>query len=112
LVAKTHLENPQNLPMVNHKNFDRTDNKVENLEWSSYGDNMIHFGVKNCKSVQKLDSDGNMIQTYDSISQASTENNIGDTGIVNACKGNQKTAGGFKWKYNDNNLCEKFASPV
>jgi len=40
LVAAAYLENPFNLPDVNHKNNKRQDNRVTNLEYVSHSDNM------------------------------------------------------------------------
>lgn len=42
LVAASWLENPYNLETVNHKNHDRSDNSVGNLEWMSRSDNTKH----------------------------------------------------------------------
>ena len=42
LVASAFIENAKNLPEVNHKNSDRTDNRVENLEWVTAKDNVAH----------------------------------------------------------------------
>ena len=41
-VAKAFIENPLNLKEVNHKNGDKSDNSVENLEWITHGDNIRH----------------------------------------------------------------------
>ena len=51
LVAVTHIENPKNLPMVNHKNYNRSDNRLENLEWVTYSDNMKHSALKTTTQV-------------------------------------------------------------
>ena len=42
LVAETFIKNPYNLKTVNHINGDRTNNRVENLEWMTYSENHIH----------------------------------------------------------------------
>jgi hypothetical protein len=42
IVAKTFLENPNSYNIVNHKNGDKTDNSVENLEWCTFSENSLH----------------------------------------------------------------------
>ena len=43
LVAEAFIPNPNNLQMVNHINSDKTDNRIENLEWVTARDNTNHF---------------------------------------------------------------------
>lgn len=42
VTAMTFIPNPDNLPEINHKNSNRTDNRIENLEWVTPQENMVH----------------------------------------------------------------------
>ena len=53
LVAKTFIPNPNNLPQINHKDEDKTNNCAKNLEWCTCSYN-INYGSRNEKAAEKL----------------------------------------------------------
>lgn len=111
LVAKAFISNPQNLPQVNHINeFDKTDNRVENLEWMSAKDN-CNYGTRNQRQVEKrlnnpqrskqvhqYTLDGNLIKIWLS-SRECDRNGFNQAAVSRCCLGKQKQHKGFKWKY-------------
>lgn len=82
-------------------------NNLQMLTWEdhknkSYEDIKNRHNRKTCKPVIKIDAKtGKTIKEYDSIKQASDVNNITDINISRVCRGIRKTAGGFKWAYNN-----------
>ena len=50
LVAETFITNPSAKPVVNHKNSRRRDNRVENLEWVTHSENLVHSWVEGARA--------------------------------------------------------------
>lgn len=105
LVALTFLKNENNYPIVNHKDENKKNNNVENLEWTNHSKNAIH---SSSKDINQIDiKTGKIIATFNSINSASIALNKKDgSGIGKTLGGKQKTAYGFKWEYSisDKNL--------
>lgn len=103
LVIKQFIPNPDNKGDVNHINGIKTDNRIENLEWMTRSENMLHSCYtlgSLIKSVIQMDLNDKILNIYTSINKASKENNISIGNISSVCSGKRKTAGGYKWKFN------------
>lgn len=96
VVANTFLDNPKNLPEVNHKDKNTSNNCVDNLEWCTSQYNSRHSKGKPVIMYCSLDKSE---RKFSCIREASEEMNIDNTSITRCCKGIQKHAGGFIWKY-------------
>lgn len=112
LVAKAFIDNPLNKKTVNHIDGNKLNNCVNNLEWATSSENNKHAfdnGLSkphNQRKVNQYDLNNNYIKTWNSIAEFLKENNINlkNSGITSCCKGKQKTAYGYKWKYADEEL--------
>ena len=129
LVAETFLPNPDNLPEVNHKDEDKTNNfvflnedgtvnkKKSNLEWKNHIDNCNH-GTRNeraakantngkcSKPVLQFTLDGEFIREWPSAMECE-RNGFNQGHVISCCNGKRKTHKGFRFMYYDD-YKEKF----
>lgn len=104
LVGKAFIPNPQNLPYINHKDEDPTNNTVENLEWCDQKYNQDYSKYQLELEVGQLDKDGGeLINTYKSLNEAMRQTGINVGSISMCCNGKIKSAGGYVWKYLNRN---------
>lgn len=94
VIANLFIPNPNNYPCINHKNENKLDNRVDNLEWCTYSYNSTY---SRGKPIKQYDNQNNFIKEWKSINEAKKETKINN--IEKCLKGKYKTAGGFIWKY-------------
>lgn len=110
LVAETFLPLPENYKelVVNHKNGNKEDNRVENLEWITHAENSAHASNSGLldfrkKKIKQYDLNCNFIKEYPSQVDASKESGISEDNINNCVRKMTQSAGGFIWRFSDDN---------
>ena len=106
LVATNFIPNPLNLEIVNHKDEDKLNNSVDNLEWVSIKENNNYSYNKHperrdsvCKKIIQYDLDGNFIKIWNSLVDAQKNLNISYSSISACLRGKSGRAGNFQWIY-------------
>lgn len=103
LMALTFLPNPNNYIVINHKNENKQDNRIDNLEWCNqiyninYGTSLIKRSKSQGKKVRCIET--NII--YYSIGEASRQTGIDGSLIQRVCSGKRNHTHNLHWEYVD-----------
>jgi hypothetical protein len=103
LVVEAFVPNINNLPEVNHKDGDKANNNLTNLEWSSYRNNLLHayrtgLHKPKGKAVVCFNRFGVSVKHYENIVSV-TADGFSPSLVCRCAKGKQKTHKGRIWKY-------------
>lgn len=111
LVASAFCDNPNEYNIVDHIDTDPTNNRAENLRWTTPHGNM-HNPISHQKRMKKImeaiprkciqmDREGKPIKVWDSLKDACTALGLSKGNLTSACQGKYQTCGGYKWAYYD-----------
>lgn len=99
LVAEAYIPNPNGCKIINHKDENKHNNCINNLEWctskynNEYSGNILAATKSHYRKVRCVETG----EIFESIKSAKDKYNINN--ISAACRGVQKTAGGYHWEY-------------
>lgn len=118
LVAEAFIPNHYNLPCVNHKDENKLNNSVDNLEWCDKSYNALYGNTRNkiqetknknnsrgCQiPVEQYTLNGEFITYFISPIEAQKATGVQHSNILKVCKNERKQAGGYLWKYSNNKI--------
>ena len=110
LVALAFIPNPNGYKEINHKDENKLNNNVDNLEWCTreynmaYGSARLRQGISRGNPVKQLAMDNIVIARYSSANIASILTNIDPSSIIKCCQGKRKYAGGYAWQYDEKSM--------
>ena len=121
MIALAFLDNPHNLPQINHKDEDKTNNRLENLEYCD-GRYNINYGtaIERAKStffksytekvrrIIQYKQDGSVVQVFKNMFEATSKTGYTSNSISLCCNGYCKTCHGYVFKYEG----DEFVAPV
>ena len=104
LVAQAFIENPYNYNYVNHKNENKEDNRVKNLEWCTNSYNLKYGNAQKNKKrkINQYDKNNNFVKEWGSMLDIQNQLSIPTSNICKVCNGKRKFAGGYIWRYATN----------
>ena len=104
IIATAFIDNPEAKPQVNHIDENKLNNDLSNLEWCTERENAIHgtrtkrVAEKLSQKVIQLDLNDNVLNEFESMTQAEQETGVSRRSIGRCCNGKLKSSRGFKWR--------------